>query len=245
MRLRVEVTTAAREIPWRDVLRPGRGIVYEILSEFAPELGARLHESGWGPYRMVPVGHSAPRFSGAARRRDRGRYVTGGPGVVEFSSPIPEVVEALTAGLSQARVLDWGGTALRVSGVTAVEPPEFSAGTARMASVTPVVVKGPPAGDDAGGRVRAQRWLLPGEAEWEVFFLRNLRRKAESLGLDPEVGLTEVWRVGPKRSFAVGDGKKVGAEVGVTLAGAPETLRAVSSWGLGVANLAGFGSVAS
>ncbi|PKW18797.1 CRISPR-associated endoribonuclease Cas6 [Saccharopolyspora spinosa] len=241
MRLQVEVTTRAREIPWREVLRPGRGIVYSLLSETAPELGASLHDRGWGRYGMVPFGHSAPRFP--AVRGRRGVYAAGGAGTVEFSSPLTEVAHALAAGLAGVRVLDWGGVALQVGRVVPVFPPLFSDGSAVLRSVTPVVVKGPPGRDDDGKRVRSQRWLLPGEPEWDVYFVQNLRRKAETLGLDPAVELESVTRVGPKRSFAVGAGAKVGAEVDVELSGPPTTLQALWSWGLGAATSAGFGAV--
>lgn len=241
MRLQVEVTTRARSIPWREVLRPGRGIVYGVLAETAPELGHRLHEGGWGPYRMVPFGHSAPRFPHASGRR--GQYAAGGDGVLEFASPLPEVVHALAAGLTGGQVLDWGGVALRVQRVVPVFPPLFSDGSALLRAVTPVVVKGPAKRDEQGRHVGAQRWLLPGEPEWDVYLVRNLRRKAETLGLEPEVELESVTRVGPKRSFAVGGGLKVGAEVDVVLSGPPETLQALWSWGIGAATPAGFGAV--
>lgn len=72
----------------------------------------------------------------------------------------------------------------------------------------------------------------------------NLRRKAVTLGLDPEVTLESVGWIGPKRSFAVGSGgggKKPGACVEVVVSGAPETLSALHSWGLGQANGTGMG----
>ena len=164
MRLRVGVRTRAAGIPWREVLRPGRGIVYDVLAQTAPELGTRLHERGWGPYRMAPFGHSAPRFPGARGRR--GEYPAGGDGVVEFASPLPEVVHALAAGLSERAVLDWGGVALQVQRVVPVFAPLFSEGTAQLRAVTPVIVKGPPGREVDGTRQRSQRWLLPGEPEW-------------------------------------------------------------------------------
>jgi len=39
-----------------------------------------------------------------------------------------------------------------------------------------------------------------------MFFQQNLRRKAEMLGLDPEVSLVDIIRVGAKRSFSAGGG---------------------------------------
>ena len=69
MRLRVGISTAACEIPWDCVLRPGRGVCYSLLAVGAPELGEMLHEKGWGPYGMVPFGFSGPVFPAAPRRR--------------------------------------------------------------------------------------------------------------------------------------------------------------------------------
>jgi hypothetical protein len=76
MRLRVEISTAAGEIPWECVLRPGRAVCYDLLARGAPELGRLLHEKGWGPHGMVPFGFSGPvfldptRVSGAAESKE-------------------------------------------------------------------------------------------------------------------------------------------------------------------------------
>lgn len=189
---------------------------------------------------MVPVGYSAPVFPTARRRR--GVYAAGGPGFVEFGSPLPEVVEAWARALAGQEVLDWGGVALRLEHVAVFEPPEFHTGQARLRTLTPVVLKG--SGRDASGvRTTRQAWLLPREPEFASYFAHNLRRKAETLDLSPDIHLEAVTWVGPKRSFVVGRGAKPGAPVEVELHGDPETLRAVWSWGLGQANSAGFGWV--
>ncbi|MGW7516396.1 CRISPR-associated endoribonuclease Cas6 [Streptomyces sp. NPDC054796] len=232
------VTTAAEEVPWGKVLAPGRGLVYDLLGRAAPEWGQRLHAGGMGPHGMVPFGHGAPVFPAARRRR--GRYAAGGPGVVEFGSPVPEVAEALARGLAERELLDWGGVALRITGVTAVPPPDFARGRALLRTGTPVVMKSSARGGEGCSR---EGWVLPMEPEWPAYTQGNLLRKAQTLGLDPEVSLEAVTWVGPKRSFAVGGGLKPGAEVEVELAGSPEVLRAVWSWGLGQANAAGFGWV--
>lgn len=242
MRLRFEVTTSAPEVPWRSVLRPGRSLLYELLARGAPDLGRELHDSGFGPYRMVPFGYGAPVFAGVPRRR--GAYVAGGRGVVEVGSPVPEIVAGWARGLAGRELIDWGGVALRMRAVVPVDPPGFASGRARMRTMTPVVMKG--SGRDGDGvRATRQAWVLPGEPEFAAYFAGNLRRKAETLGLDPEVELEAVTWVGPKRSFAVSDGLKPGAAVEVELRGAPRTLQAVWSWGLGQANSAGFGWVAA
>jgi CRISPR-associated endoribonuclease Cas6 len=242
MRLRVGITTAATELPWKVVLEPGRSLAYDLLAEGAPQLGRRLHDHGSEPHGMVPFGHGAPFFPSAPRRR--GVYAVGGRGVLELGSPLPEVVEAWALALKQRELIDWGGVALRIVGVAAVDPPDFAGRRARFRTVTPVVLKGS-GRDEQGVRTTRQAWLLPLEPEFPIYFEGNLRRKARTLGLDEDISLELISWVGPKRSFAVGDGAKPGAPVEVELAGSPETLRAVWSWGLGQANAAGFGWVAA
>lgn len=242
MKVRLSVTTSATELLWERVLAPGRSLIYEVLGSLAPELGRKIHQQGVGPHGMAPFGHGAPVFPTA--RKVQGRYAAGGSGVVEFGSPIPEVAEVLGRGFAERELLDWGGVALRLTQVRAVEPPEFSSGWARLRTVTPVVMKGE-GRDTSGARVTRQEWVLPTDEQWPVYFQGNLVRKAETLGLDPAVELESVTWVGAKRSFRVGQGAKPGAPVEVSLSGPPETLRALWSWGLGQANAAGFGWVSA
>jgi CRISPR-associated endoribonuclease Cas6 len=242
MRLRLTFHTGARELAWDDVLAPGRALSYALLRQGAPELGEALHLKGWGPHGLVPLGYGAPVFP-AARRRP-GAYAAGGPGVLEFGSPLPQVIEGWAKALASMPVIAWGATAFIVDRAEAVEAAGFPAGRAVFRTVTPVVMKSS-GRDEAGVRTRRQAWCLPGEPEWDVYMQGNVRRKAETLGLDPRVTLDAVSWVGPKRSFAVagagGGGKKPGACVEVALSGAPETLQALHSWGLGQANSAGMG----
>ncbi|WP_182879989.1 CRISPR-associated endoribonuclease Cas6 [Microbispora sp. H10949] len=242
MRVRIEVATAATELAWAKVLAPGRSLAYDLLAREAPDLGRQLHAQGAGPYGMVPLGHSAPVFPQARRRR--GAYALGGRGWVELGSPLFEVTAALAQGIKRRELLDWGGAALRILSVAPVEPPSYASGRGRFRTLTPVVMKGT-GREESGQRTTRQAWLLPTDTEFPVFFQRNLRRKAETLGLDPEVSLTEISWIGAKRSFAVGQGAKPGAPVEVELTGPPDTLRAIWSWGLGAANAAGFGWVAA
>lgn len=245
MRLRVTVSTAAREIPWDRVLRPGRSVCYDMLAKGAPELGRLLHEKGWGPYGMVPFGFSGPVFPAAPRRR--GVYTAEGRGVLDLGSPLPDVVMGWASVMAGRELIDWGGIALRVHGVDLVDPADVAAAEAaplrlRFRSLTPVVMKGS-GRDDSGVRTTRQAWVLPGEPEFPAYFENNLRRKAETLGLEPDVTLEQVTWIGPKRSFAVGDGKKPGAPVEAELSGSPQVLAAIRDWGLGQANSAGFGWV--
>jgi CRISPR-associated endoribonuclease Cas6 len=243
MRLRVEISTTAREIPWNCVLKPGRALCYDLLARGAPELGQMLHEKGWGPHGMVPFGFSGPVFSAAPRRR--GVYTAEGRGVLELGSPLPEIVMGWSVALAGRELIDWGGVAFRVHGVDlASTAPDMARARSRFRAVTPVVMKGS-GRNDSGVRTTRHAWVLPGEPEYPVYLEKNLRRKAETLGLAAEVTLERITWVGPKRSFAVGDGKKPGAAVEAELSGSPEVLAAIRDWGLGQANSAGFGWVAS
>lgn len=240
MRLRLEISTGASEIPWECVLKPGRAVCYDLLAKGSPELGRMLHAEGWGPHRMVPFGFSGPIFPAAPRRR--GVYAAAGRGLLELGSPLPDVVIGWSFALAGRDLIDWGGVALRVHSVIAAEPAGSSGPRSRFRAVTPVVMKG--SGRDGDGtRTTRQAWVLPGEPEYPAYFENNLRRKAETLGLEPDVTLEQVTWVGPRRSFAVGDGKKPGAPVEVELSGSPVTLAAIRDWGLGQANSAGFGWV--
>lgn len=240
MRLRIMIDTRADVLPWKSVLRPGRSLAYDLLARGAPQLGARLHEQGWGQYGMVPFGHGAPLFPEARRRQ--GRYVAGGPGVVEFGSPLPDVVDGWAKAIAERDLIDWGGVAFRVRRVEVMEPPAFSIGRVRLRTVTPVVMKGSGC-DGSGVRRTRQAWVLPTEPEFPGYLAGNLRRKAQTLGLESDVELESITWAGPKRSFAVSGGLKPGAAVEVEVRGSGSVLQALWSWGLGQANAAGFGWV--
>jgi CRISPR-associated endoribonuclease Cas6 len=242
MRIRMRIATSAPAIPWAEVLRPGIGLAYEWMGVGDPALGDRLHSECYGPHGFAPFGHGAPWFPGAAKVR--GSYAAGGEGILEFGSPVPEVIEAWTKGLAVHGVLDWGGTALRVRGLELVEPPPFSSGSARFRTVTPVVMKGS-GFDEAGVRVTRQAHLVPTDVEFPAYLAGSLRRKAETFGLGDDVALESIGWVGPKRSFAVKSGLRVGAAVEVTVTGAPEILRALWSSGIGQGTASGFGWIAA
>lgn len=242
MRIRMRVTASATSIPWPEVLRPGVGLAYEWLEVGDPELGRDIHANGYGPHRFAPFGHGAPWFPRAPKRR--GVYTVGGEGLVEFGSPLPEVLTAWSKGLAGQRVLDWGGTALRVVSLEAAEPPGFEAGVARFRTATPVVMKGSGYGPD-GVRTTREAHLVPTDPEFPAYLAGSLKRKAVSFGLGDQVELVSIDWVGPKRSFAVKAGLRVGAPVEVTVAGDPEILRMLWSTGIGQGTANGFGWVAA
>ncbi|AQU67412.1 hypothetical protein BBN63_15335 [Streptomyces niveus] len=250
MRLRVHVRTRAREIPWDQVIAPGRGIVYSALTRQAPQLGSKVHDSGWGPHRIAPFGYGAPEFR--VPRRERGAYVAGGPGTVEFGSPVGEIVEALAKDFAMIPILDWGGVALNIEAVARLEPPAFASGRGRFRTVSPVAIKSEltrePEVSRSGGV-----WILPGEAGFDVALSHSLRRKAETFGYGP-VTLEAITWIGRQRSFSVVGhgsdasgpvhwGKKTGAPVEIEVSGPPAALQALWSCGIGGATSAGFGWV--
>ena len=153
-----------------------------------------------------------------------------------------EIVQAWADVLAGRELIDWGGVALHVRKVVPVDPPEFAAGQARLRTLTPVVMKGSGRDGDGVRRTR-QAWVLPSEPVPGVL-IGNLRRKAHTLGLDPDVELDAITWVGPKRCSpcpVVSSRERRSRRN----CGAPETLRAIWSWGLGQANSAGFGWVAA
>ena len=240
MRLRIQIATKVRQIPWAAVLAPGRALAYEWIERSDRDLAVVLHRNGLPPHGMVPFGHGAPVFPGA--KRVAGSYAAAATGYVEFGSPVPNIVESFAKALANAPVLDWGGAAFHVEKVNVVPTPEFEFGAASMRTATPLVLKG--SGRDASGsRTTRQAWLFPGDDEYVPYLTQNLRRKAATLGLAPDVEVTGVTWAGPQRSFYVKNGHKPGAPVEVSLRGSPEILRAVHSWGLGQGTSAGFGWV--
>lgn len=237
MRLRIDVRTRADHIPWHNVLRPGRGLLYTLTNTTKPELGEQLHNDGWGPHGMVPLGHGAPIFPRA--RRQRGKYAAGGRGHLQIGSPLPGVVQHWAEALADQSLLDWGGIALEIVGITALTPPAFSDGMATFRTATPLTIKALP---NSGNRLRRPGTeILPHETGFLQALQHNLRRKAETLDLEPDITADSPTWIGAKRSYTIGQGSRTGAPVEITLHGAPRTLRALWSWGLGQANAAGFG----
>jgi len=246
MRLRIQICTRAREIPWGNVLAPGRGIVHDALRRNAPALAEEIHESGWGPHRIAPFGYSAPMFPNAPRLRRK--YAAGGAGYLEFGSPLPELVQALALDfMNPARsLLDWGGVALQVGSVTVQQPPSFTTGRARLRTASPLhlVEHRRP---EPGGERLPDRTLLPDDAAFPVALERNLNRRAETFGHAADVCLEGITWFGPRRSFRVTgkghSGSRVGAPVEVELTGSAGALSALWSAGLGQQTGAGFGWV--
>ncbi len=239
MRLRIAVTTRATSIPWDEMLRPGRGLIYNLLAETAPDLATHLHDQGQHARQMAPFGHGPPIFPRTRRRP--GVYAAGGRGYVEFGSPVPGIVETWIEALSQHTILDWGGVALNVKQLVPLAPPSFTTGRAQLRTATPVVLK--TSTRNGAKNLTGSSQVLPYEEGFTVAFEHNLRHKADTLGLDQDIAVERITWIGPKRSLAVKSGRRTGAPITVELRGSPPFLRALWCWGLGEANSAGFGWV--
>jgi CRISPR-associated endoribonuclease Cas6 len=140
MRLVASVSTADEAIRWEDLHGPGRGIVYAALRECAPALGTQIHDRGWGRWGLRPFAIGPPTFPRAPRRK--GVYAAAEIGTVEFASPLPEVLEAVTRYLQRRGAFAWGRTTLVVEALDVVAPPAFTDGVARFTTATAVLVKG-------------------------------------------------------------------------------------------------------
>lgn len=231
MRVVVKVSAEPGTLPWDSLLGPGRGLAYEALAVHAPALGRRFHQEGHGPYHLRPFGFAPPVFPQAPRVP--GSYAVGGVGRLELTSPLLTCAQAFAHYARSTPVLRWGPLPLRVLDAAVIEPPAFTSGRAELHTVTPTIVKG-----------RGGVFLLPGDQEWPVRLTENLRRKAATLELDDELDVDVAW-VGRPRLFRVQRSARRGVPVTLRVSGAPETLRALWSWGVGESNSAGFGCVAA
>lgn len=230
MRLVVSVSTTDETIRWEDLYGPGRGIVYAALIEYAPALGKEIHDGSWGRWGLVPFAVGPPVFPRAPRRR--GVYAAAGTGTVEFVSPLPEVLEAVTRYLQRHGALAWARTPLEIEALDVVMPPAFTDGVARFTTTTAVLVKG---GDD---------YLLPGQDGYQFLLRKNLEKKADTLGLPADLSCEVTW-AGTRRMFRVGGAPKVGVVLDLRVTAAPEVLAGLWSWGVGQLNSAGFGLVSA
>ncbi|MGW5869191.1 CRISPR-associated endoribonuclease Cas6 [Streptomyces sp. NPDC055239] len=201
---------------------------------------------------MAPFGHSTPGFPEASRIK--GTYVAGGSGIIEFGSPVGEIIDALAKDFTMIPLLDWGGVALNIDAMTRLVPPAFASGRARFRTVSPIAVKSEVTRTSDGSR-RGGTWVLPGDAGFDVALSHSLRRKAETFDCG-SADLEAITWIGPQRSFSVVGhgtttsgpvrwGKKTGAAVEIEVSGAPAALQALWSCGIGGATSAGFGWVRS
>jgi CRISPR-associated endoribonuclease Cas6 len=233
VRLRLQIDTAVAELPWGDVHRPGRGVVYAALEHHAPALGRQLHDHGIG-LGVRPFCFAPPTFPNAPRRR--GVYMVGGRGSVIFASPLPEVIEALTANLATSQKLDWGDHQFDVVDMDVEHPPAFASGVATFTTVTPVVVKA----------YRSDRFLTPKDDGFTSRLRQVSVRKLDALGLPSTDFGVEVGWTGSVRQFRTSrrGSTRVGCRLDAKVSGAPEALSALRDAGLGHDSPAGFGMVA-
>ncbi len=222
----MDVAADVDSIPWGQVFSPARGVVYELIHTQDAELAAELHDRGYAGSSLRPLGLSAPCFRGAGRRT--GVYGASGDGSVWFGSPVPRVAAALLAGLAGRTEIRWGTAPLRVRGVRLEALADHSSGEAVFSTVTPVLVK------------FEDRFIHPDHPRYAEQVCRNLRHKADVLGLPNEVEV-EVLSSGPPRKFLVQRAPRHGSTASMRVQAAPSLLDAIYEWGLGIGTNQGFG----
>jgi CRISPR-associated endoribonuclease Cas6 len=228
VRVRVDVAAGESAVAWRDVHGPARAVLYGLIGESQPGLAQELHDAGWRGSTLRPAGISPPVFRGAAARH--GSYTTSADGSLWLGSPVAEIATALMKGLAGRKELRWGPLGLAVRGVELEAPPDHRQGRAEFATISPVLVK------------HDSRFLLPGDALYADMLRRNIRHKADVLGLPGDADV-EVLDAGPRRGFEVGGARRIGATVRLRIAAAPALLDALYEWGLGLCTVQGFGWV--
>ncbi len=226
MRFRVDVATDVPTIPWKDVFGPARGVAYELIRSHDAELAAELHDRGYAGGALRPLGLSAPCFRGTSKQP--GVYSTSGDGRVWFGSPVPTIAAALLAGAAIRRDIRWGSVPLNVRGIQLEPLPDHSAGETIFTTVTPVLVK------------FEDRYLHPDHPQFAERLLHNTQHKADVLKLPNEVEM-DVLSAGPPRKFLVQGAPRHGSTVRVRVRAAPRLLDALYEYGLGLANIQGFG----
>lgn len=231
-RLRIHIHTRARHIPWDDVLRPGRSLLYSLLYQHDPRLAGRVHRSSG----MAPFGYSAPTFPGAARIR--GVYAAGGDGWWDVGTTSRDIAAAWVAGLVTNPLLNWGGVAIKVVGVFVTTPPVWDGGAVVWRTTTPVCVRTTTA--------QGSKPLLPGDGSYLPALRASLRTRARSVGV-PLVAAPQlhVLHVGGRRSYPVSgsDTPRVGCPLAVRIAAPPQLLSVLWCTGIGQQTGAGFGWV--
>lgn len=229
MRFYADVAGPDRELPWKYVHGVAHAVVYSVLADQAPGLAAQLHDTNGGaPGAPRPVGISPPVFVGA-RPKPRS-YMMSPNGRIWFGSPIPLLAASLLAGIAARRELRWGPVTLTVKGVQ-LEPTAGPESSAVLETRSPLLVK-----------AKENRYLLPEDHEFVGTLLANIRHKADLLGLPGDADV-QVLSAGPRRRFEVSGGIRIGATTKVRLDADPRLIGALREWGLGLANIQGFGWV--
>lgn len=226
MRFRVDVASESAVVPWEDVFGPARGVAYDLIRGQDAELAAELHDRGWGGSSLRPLGVSSPCFRGVPKRPSV--YGASDDGSVWFGSPVSKIAGALLAGLAGKESIRWGGVGLRVKGVQFEKLPDHSSGEVVFSTLTPVLVKS------------ADRYVFPGDSLFVPLLVKNLRHKADLLGLPDEVEV-EVLSSGFPRKFLVQRAPRHGATLRARVGAAPVLLDALYEWGLGLGTNQGFG----
>ncbi|MFN0119892.1 MAG: CRISPR-associated endoribonuclease Cas6 [Blastocatellia bacterium] len=189
--MRIHVTLAPLQYPAAIPVNqhPLASFIYETIGVAAPDLAGWLHDEGV----RAGVAHDSDRrfrffvfglpdlppyhFHAGQKWFDEGVVYW------QISSPLPEFIEALVAGLAARGVARLGGSEYAVTGLEIMPPPLF-APTMRFMALSPLMVA-TTAADDETGR-RRKHYVRPGDPRFAALVAENLREKYRALhGQEP------------------------------------------------------------
>ncbi len=161
--------------------------IYETVAVAAPEFASFLHEVGWRPDQQTDHRFKffvfslpdVPRFT----FQPNGKSFTEGVVWWQISSPLPEFMEALLAGIGAKREVRIGQTRFTISQVELLPSPEFTS-PMRFIALSPLMVS--TTEQDTTGR-RQKRYVRADEVLFGELVADNLRAKYQALfGVAPE-----------------------------------------------------------
>jgi len=229
MRIRLHVHTRAA-IGHDDLLRPGRSMLYGMLTAADPTLGQLLHAHQWRG--LAPFGHGGLHLDPPEPSGKR-------TGIIEIGTPLAPIGQAWVQTLRTWQFIDWGGAALHLEKWSIMEPPPMpNRGPVRWHTCTPILVRA------SHGTTRE---LAPGHKQYMPQLGYNARKKLKSLGLPDRAMVLGIKSTSDAITYkTLGDDKEDGAPktghlATVAVDAHPDALRALWCWGLGHQTSAGFG----
>lgn len=226
------------------------GLIYRLAGGEAPEWAAKLHEQGFSgdgkrPYKFFTF---SQLFGGPGSAKvESGRLIfTTDTLRWTFGSCLPVLSTLLMDALLSAGTVNIGGMKAKVTSVKAEQRKEFSRGTARFTSISPLVAS-------LHDEQRGHSYLAPGDPLfWKVLAV-NLSRKWRALtgtdtpgGISFEPDMAYIGRKRTSKAITVKPGEVViGHLVPFSASGPSELLCMGYESGFGSRNSLGFGMAAT
>lgn len=257
--MRIRITLLPTSYPaWLPVNHhPLAAFIYETVAFVAPQLAGLLHDEGLPPglaeetdRRFKPFVFAVPElppysFQAAQKVFEQGLVYW------QISSPLPEFIEALVAGLATQESVRIGRTRFSVVNLEILPPPHLTR-QMRFIALSPLTMAVTERGDE--GR-RIKHYLRADEPAFGPLVAENLREKYRALTgqepvdteLDFEFDQDYLRRAGGVESRKVSrlitykETKIKGYQMPFVVSGAPELIALGWECGFGNANSQGFG----